>query len=235
MIRVENEGNIQSEEQEKLNKSLIKAAESGDMDSLRLAYQKGANIDAQDEAGCTALMKASENGYLEEVELLIDWGARIDAEDNNSETALDKAYANEWDEIAKILIMAFVTVYSEEIKEAGSELKEYLGLSDDPPPQHPLVRAARNGRLDKVRQFLNKGYRVNAKDPTSGKTALMEASQKGHLKIVELLLDKGGNVNAQHHETGHTALTLAMKNMHAQTAKTLIAAGADTDLENRLQ
>ena len=72
-----------------------------------------------------------------------------------------------------------------------------------------LMEASRNGNIELVKFFLEKGANVNAKDNDSD-TALMKAScsYPGHKEIVFLLLDMGANANAKDN-LGWTALMKA--------------------------
>lgn len=55
-----------------------------------------------------------------------------------------------------------------------------------------VVRAAKRGNLDKVKQLLDQGVDVNTRDGY-GRTALMEASREGHAALVSLLLARGAD------------------------------------------
>ena len=59
-----------------------------------------------------------------------------------------------------------------------------------------LIRAATDGKLEYVRELLEKGAEVNAREK-NGLTALKAASGRGHLEIVKLLLEKGADLNAE--------------------------------------
>jgi ankyrin repeat protein len=53
-----------------------------------------------------------------------------------------------------------------------------------------LLNACKDGNLEKVKQLLEKGADVNAKNKYGG-TALMYASYQGHEEIVKLLKSYG--------------------------------------------
>jgi len=57
-------------------------------------------------------------------------------------------------------------------------------------------RASKNGNIDVVKQYIEEGSDVNAKDE-NGWSALMWASYNGHLDTAELLLQSGADVNAK--------------------------------------
>ena len=60
-------------------KDLIAAAAANDLASLRMLLDKGAAVEAKDEAGRTPLMWAAGNGNLKAVELLLARGADVNA------------------------------------------------------------------------------------------------------------------------------------------------------------
>ena len=62
-----------------INAKLIKSAESGDLDQVKLLLENGANIHSHDDA---ALRWTSWNGHLEVVKFLIENGADVHAWDD---------------------------------------------------------------------------------------------------------------------------------------------------------
>ncbi len=72
-----------------LNESLIQAAHEGnEMEVVRL-LNKGASVNARDEAEGTALFYAAGNDHLSVVRILLNRGASVNAQDHNGDTALD--------------------------------------------------------------------------------------------------------------------------------------------------
>jgi cytohesin len=63
-------------------------------------------------------------------------------------------------------------------------------------PSVDIWTAAKEGNIEVVKQHLDAGTDVNAKDEY-GWTSLHEAARKGHKEIVELLIAKGADVNAK--------------------------------------
>ena len=106
----------------------------------------------------------------------------------------------------------------------------------EPPPEPATAKApdisiheaAALGNIEAVKQFLDSGTDVNAKDKTGG-TPLDEAAGWGRKDIVELLIAKGADVNAKFEDDGSTPLHLAAWKGHFETAELLIAAGADVN------
>ncbi|CAD5231702.1 unnamed protein product [Bursaphelenchus xylophilus] len=96
-----------------------------------------------------------------------------------------------------------------------------------------LHEAARDGDLDKVKQLLQCGYDVNAKD-YGGWTPLSEAVNHGHLDVSRVLLQNGAEVDCQSGQAllnddgtacdsaGDTPLMEACANGHIDVAKLLI-------------
>ena len=70
---------------------LIDAARYGDLETVKLLIENGADIDAKDKDGYTVLMYASNNGNLEIIKYLVENGADINIKDKNGDTALNYA------------------------------------------------------------------------------------------------------------------------------------------------
>ncbi|SNZ10388.1 Ankyrin repeat-containing protein [Persephonella hydrogeniphila] len=85
------------------NNMLIVAAQLGDIDRVRLAIAKGANVNYQDEKGGTALHWAVFYGHKDIVKLLLMQGADPYIKDKNGITPVDVARINQKKEILKIL------------------------------------------------------------------------------------------------------------------------------------
>jgi len=85
------------------NQMLIVASQMGDIDRVRLAIAKGANINAQDENGGTALHWAVfyEHGNI--VRLLLMHGANPYIKDKNGITPIDVARINRKIKMLKII------------------------------------------------------------------------------------------------------------------------------------
>ena len=76
-------------------------------------------------------------------------------------------------------------------------------------PDIPIHNAARTGNIQAVKQHLDAGTDVDAKDGFGlGRTPLHFAASEGHKKIVELLIDKGADMNAKAND-GTTPLDMA--------------------------
>jgi ankyrin repeat protein len=93
-----------------------------------------------------------------------------------------------------------------------------------------LIEAARLGRLQNVRNFIQAGANINARD-INGQTALMYAILEDQLQIIRVLIRGGANVNARDKD-GYTALMYAIIEDQLQIIRELIRAGANLNARN---
>ncbi|RLN86615.1 hypothetical protein BBJ28_00023292 [Nothophytophthora sp. Chile5] len=91
-----------------------------------------------------------------------------------------------------------------------------------------LMRAARSGSVQSVKQALEFGIDVDALSNDQW-TALMAASQEGHTDVVELLLANKANVDTKRPK-GATALLIACFHGHVGAVRALLASGAAIEL-----
>jgi ankyrin repeat protein len=95
-----------------------------------------------------------------------------------------------------------------------------------------LVMLAMSGSVDGVRDLLDQGVNVNAKDHFIGCTALVGAAQYDKADVVQLLLARGADINALGY--GFTALTMAALNGNADVVRILIDKGADVNKKDEM-
>jgi ankyrin repeat protein len=74
-------------------------------------------------------------------------------------------------------------------------------------PDISIHAAARQGKIEAVKQHLTDGVGVNAKSER-GMTPLHSAAREGHKEVIELLIAKGADVNAKD-DDGTTPLDMA--------------------------
>lgn len=92
----------------------------------------------------------------------------------------------------------------------------------------PLGFAVKEGCTDVVRDLLDRGANVNAKNTEYGVTAVMWATMgkdQRATEIARLLIEKGADVNARDND-GWTVLRWAKKYRNQNTIRTLTEAGA---------
>ncbi len=83
---------------------LMIALRANNIDAMRILLEKGADVDAIDDARWTPLMHAAFFGRVEIAEMLIKKGADVNARDNDWKTPLMKASAMGRVKVAEILI-----------------------------------------------------------------------------------------------------------------------------------
>ena len=90
--------------QKERNDRLLIAAKNGDINSVKVLIERGADVDARNWLGRTALHEAVLYKHIEIAKMLIENGADVDAKDKWERTALHAAAKEGTIEIAKILI-----------------------------------------------------------------------------------------------------------------------------------
>ena len=115
-------------------------------------------------------------------------------------------------------------------------------------PDIDINLAAGTGNIEAVKQYLDAGGDVNAKDKVA--TPLYWAAHDGQKEIVELLIANGADVNlrsgmvvktkdgsvgnkmAQEMMNNRTPLDMAIRNEHTEIAELLIAKGTDMNAKS---
>jgi ankyrin repeat protein len=114
---------------------------------------------------------------------------------------------------------------------AAAAASPFLGPAGGKPApddaDRALLAAVRNGDRSAVRDWLDGGADVDARDE-GGATALMQAALNSDAEMMDLLLERGADVNARN-KAGATALLWALHD--PDKVKRLVARGADVDLE----
>ncbi|KAL6521178.1 hypothetical protein OROGR_017747 [Orobanche gracilis] len=131
---------------------LISAAESGDLDALRLALDHfDGNIDEPVEDGDTLLHLTCLYGHLSCAQFLLERGAKLDAKDEDGGIPLHDACAGGFTEIAQLLIS------SANDPERVKRMLETIDIEGDTPLHH----AARGEYADTIRLLLAYGASPN--------------------------------------------------------------------------
>jgi hypothetical protein len=192
-------------------REMIRAAERGEVVTVRNLLAAGARINARDHRGRTALMAATHRDRVAAARLLIREGADVNAKDFIQDTPFLYAAAEGRLEILKMTLAA------------GADLRDtnrYRGTA--------LIPAAHHGHVEVVRALLatpiNRDHVNNL-----GWTALLEAVILGdggpaHTAIVRLLVAAGADVNITDRD-GVTPLTHATRRGYAEIVRILSTAG----------
>ena len=93
-----------------------------------------------------------------------------------------------------------------------------------------IHEAAKIGNIKAVKQHLDAGADVNAKDDKFGMTPLHPAAYEGHKEVAEMLIAKGADVNAKDFQSG-TPLDEAIEAKATETAALLRKHGGKTGAE----
>jgi ankyrin repeat protein len=189
-----------------LNEELLEAAGKGDLQKVQRLIQAGADINIRGKDNTTALTTATVMGHNDIVKLLLD-SESLDSKQKCAAFVWAERYRN----------IKAVQLF----EQAGVNMAD-ASLDDQ------LFYAAIKGDAGQVQQLLEKGVRLDAKNPIDNSTALMMAAEKGHDEVVMLLLDNGADISMINN-FGGTALLGALSNGHADLAQLLIKRGADVN------
>lgn len=149
---------------------LLLGAEKGNIGQVKYALQRGADINARNNAGVSAIIWASNNGHVEIVQHLLEHGAHVDDRSNNYRTALMWACYWGHDKVVEYLL------------EKGANYKVY-----DEDAMTPLMAAAFSGNRYIVDMLLEKPGIVITETNHYNGTALSIARAHGHKDVVDQL------------------------------------------------
>ena len=187
----------------------------GNVDDLRKAIRRGADVDIQDKdyGRKTALMFAAGGGTIECVKYLAEHGAGVDVKAEDGKTALMCAAEKGRIECVKYLA------------EQGAD----IDAKDSEHGDTAVMAAARNGHIECVKCLIENGAADIDAKAKNGDTAVMAAARNGHIECVKYLIQHGADVNAKDIEYGGTALIWAAWKGHTECVKYLIEKGADVN------
>jgi ankyrin repeat protein len=223
---------------------LIQAAIYADADLIEWLLDRGADVNAADEAGTTALMVAA--GDPAKVRLLLARDAKVDAQSRFGRTPLlvASAYAGNLESV-ELLLQAGAKATDQDqfgetaltsaskrgdaavveaLIEAGADIHAAGGFGG----RTPLEWAAEEGSPETIACLLKHGA---GKNPKSLQGALFNAAVRGPVQAVKLLLESGAKPNGPAGFGGYTPLMGAAysENVDLETVKLLLAAGADVN------
>jgi ankyrin repeat protein len=193
---------------------LQRAAQTGDVVTLKAALAAGARVNAAEAGGPTAMLRAAREGQLEVVRLLLKAGASPDGRDDPM-TPLAAAAVGGHTPVIQLLLRAGADINAE-----GRD-----GLA-------PLVQAVRFNRLDAARALLKAGASPRARD-RSGDGLLMVAIQDNHPLMLSLLLEHGLPAD-QPDANGLSPLYWAEYLKRPELVRRLQVAGADASQRKTL-
>jgi uncharacterized protein len=208
--------------------TLVKAVNTGDLQTVRSLIKSGTDVNVRTGDGSTPLLWAAHTSNLDIARALIAAKATVDAANDFGVTPLLEASRNGDAPMVELLLRA------------GADPKR-----SHPEGETPLLGAARAGSVPVVRLLLARGVDVNHAEQFQQTTALMWAAAEGHLDVVDLLLEAGADPNrrgritsldtrhnADHPTGGFTALMFAARNGNAAMVRTLLSRGANINVKN---
>lgn len=166
------------------------------VERLQAMLAIGISVDSRGIDGGTALIEAVKNKHLQAINTLLQRGANTDFSDDSGKTAIDYAMQADFEDGIRVLL--------------DSNAK--------------LFMAASSGKIDIVREFLQEGCYVNAKNGAN-ETALMAACRIGALDIIDELLYAGADVNGFNHK-GESSLSIAIASGKSKPVHKLLDNGA---------
>jgi hypothetical protein len=186
---------------------LLLVAGTGNVETISLLLDAGADPNMFDEFGWTPLMHVI-GWKLDAARLLVDRGAHVDKRTKQGTALLHAAWWRN-PEAVRFLLDRGADVDATD----RSETTPLIGVSR-------IVFRGNTKALTVATMLLDAGADVDARDAT-GTTALMRAAEAKNLTMVELLLARGADVNARD-DQGRTALVRARGD---ETARMIEAAG----------
>jgi ankyrin repeat protein len=190
------------------------ATATGDAAMIQLLLEAGADVNGVDIAGETPLMSAARSGVVAAVDALLDKGATIEAKERSTQqTALMIAIRENRGAVVSRLIGRGAQV---DAKTRVGNPPNWVLPNSVPgfghgigivrgglPPRGsrapiaggmtPLLYAARDGRLDMVRELLAAHADIEGADP-NGITPLISAITNNHPQVARFLIEKGANI-----------------------------------------
>ncbi|XP_065336611.1 putative ankyrin repeat protein RF_0381 [Cloeon dipterum] len=201
------------------------AAESGNVDLVKLLLENNADLTLTDLEGKNAIHFAFEHiGMLQFINEKNRNLVKQRTKDENTILhflVLSSANREEWDEIAPWII--------EQVDDTILNAKNAAGDT-------PLLLACQTGVWNVAELLLTRNVGINVAD-WCGKTALHYAAEKGNLKLVMLMHEKGADLtltndegmNALHHATRHFEILLFIHEKNNDLLKQRLENG-DTSL-----
>ena len=190
---------------------LISAIQATDVEGVRAALARGADVTAPEPDGTTPLHWAAHANDRAIVDLLLAAGADPTAANRYGVRPISLACTNGSAAIAAQLL------------DAGADPNTVATEGET-----ALMTAARTGSLELVDLLLERGADVNAAETWRGQTALMWAAAEGHAYLIPAMLSHGADPRARSLR-GWTPLLFAVRQGHIDVVRTLLEAGVDVE------
>ncbi len=251
---------VKKESKESINKAFILALLEKYTNIAKFLLNRGADINSKDEDGKTALLIAIWDRNFDMAKILINRGADVNIVDNKGDTPLTYASRGGNLNIIKLLIdkgadinkktEQGLTPLTLSLYNGHSEVADFLISSgakydinyEDFYGGNILMYAAKCGKINLVKEIVEKGMGVNCRDKKNENVIFYAVSSKfENLEVVEYLLRKGANPNSFNCNDsdddnidkifGETALMVAVRLGYINIVKLLIRYGVDINAQ----
>ena len=172
---------------------------------VKVLIDAGADMDAEDENGCSPLLLASKQGCLDTVKMLLKAGADVCAADNKGATCLALAVCNGHTETVRYLLC---------LPEVDANQSTNRGSTS-------LHLAVSQKHSDVVGMLIDAGADIEANREGMSYTTLRCACEVGEREIVRMLLEAGADLCATD-DDGDRCLALAAHHGHIETVRYLV-------------
>lgn len=224
---------------------IVDAAHRGDLETVRLAVQSGADVNSRDTDGRTALMLASAAGYASIAEFLLARGADPNLIDIEGSSSMIFAVENGRADILAQLIYkrGDLTLRNKKNERAADlaldrcdaqSMQLMFRSGDHPPEPRPdgttaLMRASQRCRED-VNSLLAIPGTLEHVDQ-QGRTALWHASNSANFEAIKFLLGAGARAGRADN-AGETPLFRAAARGSGDAVRALITKGGDLNRQS---
>jgi ankyrin repeat protein len=194
---------------------LSRAASNGDDALVTLLLSRGANLNANGDAG-PSTWRAAEANHLSTLKLLVDAGADLTLKpvpvipSRRSWSLLGCAADDQ-----RIEVMDFLLTHGVDVNDAGAN-----GVT-------AFMQAAGGDQMAVVNELLAKGAKLAAQSDT-GWNALMFAAKDAQAPMLQKLLDEHADIESKNKD-GQTALIIAAQNGNAVALNFLVDQGANVN------
>jgi len=217
--------------------ALHEAADRGHKKVAELLIEKGANVNAEDSAGFTPLYYAIWDTNKDMVSLLVSKGAELHLPPEEEYTPLYYAVWSGNLDIVKLLVdkgtkfdvktRDYTALRYAALQGSRDMVQFFISKGADASGFH---MAAFMGDLSRVKEFVEKGTKVDTKDE-AGWTPLFWAVSAGREKVAEFLINNNADISATD-ASWQSLLYQAAQADAVKLAELLIAKGADVNAKN---
>ena len=209
------------------------ACQLGDLQSVVILREKGANIDAYSNNKRIPLHLAALHGYSEIVQFLLENGSDQDFQDELGCTPLHLAAKKNHVKCMELLLEADADLYCLDFR--SWNILHYASFHGCKKAVRFIVKYdADYDRLQNMRNSQNKLPIEIVHDPSVKPyfDTLFHAAKEGNLDLTNKLLNEKEDINEQTHFENNTPLHLAVFNNHYLEVKLLLTKGCDFNIQN---